>query len=50
MFILDEYQNVWNYTFIVVAILAIAIGAFLEFRKMKKNQMKDRREKRNNVK
>lgn len=50
MFILDEYQNVWNYTFIVVAILAIGIGAFLEYRKMKKNRMKERREKRNNIK
>lgn len=48
MFILDEYSNTWNYTFIVVAILAIGIGAFLEYRKMKKDQLKDRRDKRNN--
>ena len=47
MMILDSYQNMWNYTFIVVAIIAIGIGAFLEYRRAKKNQYKDRRDKRN---
>ena len=46
MFILDEYQNTWNYTFIIIAILAIGIGAFLEYRKSKKSQLKERRNKR----
>ena len=46
MFILDEYQNTWNYTFIIVAILAIGIGAFLEYRRSKKNELKERRNKR----
>ena len=46
MFILAEYQNFWNYTFIAVAILAIGIGAFLEFRRMKKEEYKNRRDKR----
>ena len=50
MFILDEYQNLWNYTFVVVAILAILIGVFLEYRKSKKEQLKNRRDKRNNIK
>ena len=47
MMILDSYQNMWNYTFIVVAIIAIGIGAFLEYRRAKKSQYKDRRDKRN---
>ena len=50
MFILDEYQNTWNYTFVVVAILAIAIGVFLEYRKSKKNRLQERRNKRINKK
>ena len=45
--ILDAYQNTWNYTFIIVAIIAIGIGAFLEYRRMKKAQLKERRDKRN---
>ena len=48
MFILDEYTNLWNYSFVVVAILAIGVGAFLEYRKSKKEQLKERRDKRNN--
>ena len=47
MFILDGSQNIWNYTFIVVAIIAIGIGAILEYRRAKRNSLKDRREKRN---
>ena len=50
MFILAEYQNLWNYTFIVVAIIAIGIGAFLEIRRMKKEEYKNRRDKRTNKK
>ena len=47
MMILEGYQNMWNYTFIVVAIIAIGIGVFLEYRRSKKNQYKERRDKRN---
>ena len=36
MFILDEYSNTWNYTFVIVAVIALIIGAFLEMRRMKK--------------
>ena len=46
MFILEEYQNTWNYTFIIVAIIAIMIGAVLKYRKAKKNRLKIRRDKR----
>ena len=46
MYILDEYQNLWNYTFVAVAIIAIAIGAFLEFRKMKKQDNKKNNDKK----
>ena len=42
MFILDEYQNTWNYTFIIVAIIAILIGAGLEYRRSKKAKLKKR--------
>ena len=41
MFILEGIENVWNYTFIVVAIIAIIIGAVLEYRKAKKNALKE---------
>ena len=47
MFILEEYQNMWNYTFIIVAIIAIGIGVFLEYRRSKKETLKQRRDKRN---
>ncbi len=50
MFILDEYQNYWNYTFVIVATIAIGIGAYLEIRRMRKEQLKARRDKRNKVK
>ena len=46
MYILAEYSNLWNYTFVVVAIIAIGIGAFLEIRRSKKEEYKDRRDKR----
>ena len=48
--ILAEYQNMWNYTFIIIAIIAIGIGAFLEYRRMKKEEYKNRRNKRNKKK
>lgn len=50
MMILDEYYiDTWNYTFIVVALIALCIGAFLAIRNMKKQDLKSRREKRSNI-
>ena len=47
MFILDEYTNTWNYTFIIIALIAIGIGTFLAIKNMKRDVLKSRREKRN---
>ena len=46
MLILEEFNDMWNYTFIVVALFAIAVGTIITLRKYKKNEMQDRREKR----
>ena len=50
MFILDGYTNTWNYTFIIVALIAICIGTFLAIRNMNRDKLKSRREKRNKEK
>ncbi len=47
MFILGEYTDTWNYTFILVALIAIGIGTFLAIRNMNRDVLKNRREKRN---
>ena len=47
MFILDEYSNTWNYTFIIIALIAIAIGAYFAIKNTKRDVLKDRRDKRN---
>ena len=47
MLILEEYIDTWNYTFIVVALVALCIGTFLAIRNIKKTELKSRREKRN---
>lgn len=47
MFILEEYNDPWNYTFIVVALISISIGTFLAIRNMQRNVLKSRRNKRN---
>ena len=47
MFILDEFNNTWNYTFIAFALISLGIGTLLTIRKMKKEEMKRRREMRN---
>lgn len=47
MFILDEYIDTWNYTFIIVALVALSIGTFLAIRNIKKQELKSRRDKRN---
>ena len=47
MLILEDFTNTWNYTFIAVALFSIAIGTFITIRKMKKEEMDQRREKRN---
>ena len=46
MWILDEYIDTWNYTFIIVALISLCIGTFLAIRNMKKLDLKTRREKR----
>ncbi len=46
MFILDEYIDTWNYTFIIVALIALSIGTFLAIRNIKREELKSRREKR----
>lgn len=48
MYILDEYIDTWNYTFIIVAVIALAIGTVLAIRNIKKQELKERREKRSN--
>ena len=49
MFILEEYIDTWNYTFIVVALISLCIGTFLAIRNIKKQELKSRREKRNHI-
>lgn len=48
MLILDEYIDTWNYTFIIVALIALSIGTFLAIRNIKKQELKERRDKRSN--
>ena len=48
VFILERIENPWNYTFIIVAVIAIGIGVILEYRRARKSSLKDRRDKRNN--
>ncbi len=47
MFILDDFKNTWDYTFIAVALFSVAIGTIITIRKMKKEELNERREKRN---
>lgn len=49
MLILDEYIDTWNYTFIIVALVALCIGTFLAIRNIKKQELKTRRDKRSNT-
>ena len=46
MFILDNYKNLWDYTFVIFALFSIGVGTFLTIRKMKKEELKKRRESR----
>lgn len=46
MLILDEFNNTWNYTFIALALFSLAIGTIITIRKMKKEEMNKRKEKR----
>ncbi len=48
MILAEEYIDTWNYTFIIVAFIALAIGTFLSIRNIKKQELKERREKRSN--
>ena len=48
MFLVDEFVDSWNYTFLVIMLIAIGLGTFMTIRKQKKSKLSDRREKRNN--
>ena len=36
-YILESFNDTWNYTFLLVALVAVAIGTFLTMRKMKRD-------------
>ncbi len=46
MFILESFNDFWNYTFVAVALIAIGIGTVLTIRKMKKEDIKKRNDAR----
>lgn len=50
MLILEEFNNTWNYTFIIVMSFAIIIGTIITLLKMKKEEKNEkvltRKEKR----
>ena len=46
MYILDEYIDTWNYSFIIVAMISLVIGTYLAIRNIKRQELKTRREKR----
>lgn len=48
MILAEEYIDTWNYTFIIVAFISLGIGTFLAIRNVKKQELKERREKRSN--
>ncbi len=48
MYILEDYIDTWNYTFIIVAVISLIIGTILAIRNVRKQELKDRREKRSN--
>ncbi len=47
MYILESFNDSWNYTFLIVSLIAIAIGTIITLRKNKKDELKNRRDKRN---
>ena len=50
MYILEAFDDFWNYTFIAVSLIAIGIGTILTIKKIKKestiSELDERREKR----
>lgn len=46
MLILEEFTDTWNYTFIIVAIIAIGIGTFITLKKMPKEETKKSKKKK----
>ncbi len=50
MLILEEFNNAWNYTFIIVMSIAVTIGTIITLLKLKKEEKKQtvlsRKEKR----
>ena len=46
MLILEKFNDTWNYTFIIVASIAILVGTILTLIKLKKQKYINRIEKR----
>ena len=46
MYILESFTDAWNYSFIIVSLIAIAIGTFITLKKMKNDDYDKRHEKR----
>ena len=47
MFILESFTNSWNYTFIIVAVVAILFGTIVTLKVNSKDKLDERRKKRN---
>ena len=43
IYILEKFNDTWNYTFLIVALIAIGIGTILTMRKMKKTDNNEKR-------
>ena len=43
MYILETFNDFWNYTFISVSLIAIGIGTIITIRKMKKEDKKKKK-------
>ena len=44
--ILETFTDTWNFTFLIVATISILIGSIITIRKMKKESLHQRQEKR----
>ena len=49
MLILEDFNDTWNYTFIIVVTIAICIGTLITIFEINKNKYSNRRRKRNNI-
>lgn len=50
MILVDEFNNTWNYTFIIVSLIAITVGTVITLHEMKVRKYSLRREKRSKIK